>query len=445
MAFFSPITSDTPVVADKGEGVFIFDEAGKKYLDGSCGAMTAGLGHNNKKIIEAMKKQLDSLAFVYRSQFTSKPLEDLCDSISKLAPGNLDHVSLANSGSEAAELAMKLAYSYWTVKGKPSKTKIISRWSSYHGSTVGALSMSGNAGRRKEYYPYLSDYPLLELPYCYRCPYEKTYPECDLFCGRYLETLINRIGKDNISAVIFEPITGASGAGISPPDDYFPLMEKICRENEILLIMDEVITGFGRTGDYFASKHWGLEPDMIVFGKGITGGYFPLSGVIASDEIYKALEEKGMKFSTGHTYGGNPLACATGLATLEYIQEEDIPRRAREKGEILEKGLVEMKNRQSLIGDVRGRGLLWGLELVDNRAGANSKPEDKKLFRPGDGITAKLVEACFNNGLIVYPSNGFMDGIHGDSILISPPMVINEEEIKLLLELLEKSLKEIKL
>ncbi len=439
--FFSPLNPENRILAERGEGIFIYDENGKKYLDGSCGAMTAGLGHNNQKIINAIKNQLDNLSFVYRSQFSSKPLEDLCRAIGEIAPGDLEYVSLANSGSEAAELAMKLAYSYWTAKGRPEKTKIISRWASYHGSTMGALSMSGNPGRRKEYVPYMSDYPVLELPFCYRCPYEKSYPECGLFCAEYLNKVINRVGKDNISAVICEPITGASGAGITPPDDYFPRIQSICNENEILFIMDEVITGFGRTGKFFASEHWSLQPDIIVFGKGITGGYFPLSGIIARKSIYDTLEEKSMKFGTGHTYGGNPLASACGLATIEYLKEEDIPGKAKEMGKILEDGLLEIMERISSIGDVRGKGLLFGMEFINHAPDGG----DKKIFRPEDGITAKIVQRCFENGLIVYPSAGFIDGVHGDSILISPPMIITEEEIELLLNLLEKSIAEIML
>ncbi|GAB1475884.1 aspartate aminotransferase family protein [Bacillota bacterium] len=431
--FISPLPEGGAVVAEHGDGVYIYDHAGRKYLDGSSGAMTVSFGHNNPEITNAVKEQLDKIAFTYRSQFTSKPLEEVCTMIAGLAPGDLNYVSLANSGSEAAELAMKMACSYWSVRGKPMKQRIISRWSSYHGSTMGALSMSGNAARRKEYSLYLRDYPLLELPLCHCCPYEKDPTDCNLFCANYLQKMINRLGSENISAAIFEPITGASGAGITPPEGYFTKIQEICRNNEILLIMDEVITGFGRTGKNFASEHWNLSPDIIVFGKGISGGYYPMSGIIVSGEIYDALKEKGVPFTTGHTFGGNPMACACAKATLDYFESHDILGNVGDKGTLLEKKLVGMMARQSVISDIRGRGLLWGVEFMKDRA-------KKEYFGPGRGITEKIVRACFDRGLIVYPSAGYIDGILGDSIVISPPLVISEYEINELTTLLEAAI-----
>lgn len=434
--FFFPQPDDEIVIASRAEGVYIFDENGNKYLDGSSGAMTVGLGHGNIEIIDAIKEQLDEISFTYRSQFSNLPLEELCSAIAGIAPENLDYVSLANSGSEAAELAMKMAYSYWTARGKPTKQRIISRWSSYHGSTIGALSMSGNAARRKEYSPYLSDFPILELPFCHHCPFEKEPKSCNLFCANYLQTLINRIGSENISALICEPVTGASGAGITPPQDYFPRISEICNKNDILLIMDEVITGFGRTGRYFASEHWNIEPDIIIFGKGITGGYFPLSGIITSIDIYNTVDKGDSKFSTGHTYSGNPLACACGKATIKYLKTHDIVGKVFSKGALIEEKLTELMNRQQLISDIRGKGLLWGVEFMKSRT-------NKEFFDARSGFTGKIVRECFENGLIVYPSTGFVDGISGDSILLSPPLTITESEIKTLMDLLEKSIERV--
>lgn len=434
--FFSPLDINHAVMACRGEGVYITDDNGKRYLDGSSGAMTVSLGHNNKEITDAVKNQLDLLAFTYRSQFTNEPLEELCREISSLAPGDLEYVSLANSGSEAAELAMKMAYSYWTSRRLPMKRRIISRWSSYHGSTVGALSMSGNAARRREYSPYVSDFPVLELPFCHLCPYEKKPSDCNLFCANHLQTLLNRFGAENVSAVICEPITGASGAGITPPEDYFHRIQEICRKNEVLLIMDEVITGFGRTGKYFASEHWDIVPDIIVFGKGITSGYFPLAGIIVRRDIHDCIEEKGIKFITGHTFGGNPLACASAIATIEFMKSRNIVKEATEKGVLLKKKLHELAGRCTIISDIRGKGLLWGVEFAKERTGT-------ELFPPENNITGKIVKACFERGLIVYPSAGFIDGKHGDSVLLSPPLTITEKEIDHLAALLEASIHDV--
>ncbi len=426
---------DSPLpVAHHGQGVFLYDDRNKRYLDGSSGAMTANLGHSNKEISEAVKEQIDLLTFSYRSQFTNQPLELLCGKIAECAPGNLEMVAFANSGSEATELALKLAYSYWKSCGKPAKQRVVSRWNSYHGSTVGSLSMSGNPGRRQEYGPYLSDFPALELPFCHRCPYEKEYPQCRLFCAEYLQRIITRLGADSISAVICEPVTGASGAGIAPPDGYFQKISEICRRNDILLIMDEVITGFGRTGKYFASEHWGIQPDIIVFGKGVSSGLCPLSGIVADRRIYDSLVNQGKIFSTGHTFSGNPLSTASANGVLDYIKKHDLVKKTEEKGNVFKKKLEELKKRCKIVDDIRGIGLLWGIEF--SKAGG-------ALFQPGDGVTSKIVSQCFKNGLIVYPSAGFIDGVRGDSILLSPPLIINEKETDLLFALLEKSIQEV--
>lgn len=431
--FFSQ-TPDHPLpVAHHGQGVFLFDDQNRKYLDGSSGAMTANLGHCNAEISKTVKEQIDLLTFTYRSQFTNQPLELLCNKIAALAPGSLEMVAFANSGSEAAELALKLAYSYWKSCGKPNKQRMISRWNSYHGSTVGALSMSGNVARRQEYSAYLSDFPRLELPFCHHCPYEKEYPQCNLFCAEYLQRILTQLGEETVSAVICEPVTGASGAGITPPEGYFQKIREICSRNHILLIMDEVITGFGRTGTHFASEHWGIQPDIIVFGKGVSSGLCPLSGIIADRRIYDSLYEKGMSFSTGHTFSGNPLSTAAANGVLDYIEKHDIVRKTGEKGILFKKKLEELKSGCKLIEDVRGIGLLWGIEF--SKGGT--------LFLPEEKLTTKIVSQCFKNGLIVYPSAGFIDGVRGDSILLSPPLVITQEEIELLFALLEKSIREV--
>lgn len=421
--------------AVKGEGIYLYDSEGKRYIDGSSGAMTANLGHGLKEVTQRIKEQLDTLSFTYRTQFTNLPMEELSGKIAALAPGELNKVHYVNSGSEATELALKLAKSYWQEQGKNYKKMIISRWGSYHGSTMGALSMTGNVGRRLAYQAYLEKYPQVDTPFCYHCPYEKEYPACDLYCARELEKVIGKVGAENVSAFISEPIVGASGAGITPPDDYFPLIQDICKRNNILFILDEVITGFGRTGEHFACDHWQVEPDIIVFGKGVSAGYGPLAGVITRDSIHQVIKNGSGEFTTGHTFGGNPLSCAAGCSVLDYMEKHDIVRQVKEKGLYLKKKLMEHQADTPLMADVRGKGLLLGIELMKDR-------KRKLLFEPEEKMTEKVVESCFSRGLVVYPSSRFINGVKGDSILLSPPLTITCEELDALVEILTDAMKE---
>ena len=434
---FPPDFTKERPVADKGIGSYIYTEDGKRYLDGSSGAMTSNIGHTVPEIVESIKDQIDKITFAYRGQFTTAPLEELCTCIASLAPGDLNKVSLVNSGSEANELALKLACDYWTSLGLTQKRRFISRWPSYHGSTMGALSMSGNPGRRRPYNEYIKDWPVLEVPFCHHCPYDKKYPECKLFCATYLQKLISRIGANTISAVICEPITGASGAGITPPDEYFPIIRDICSRNNILMIMDEVITGFGRTGENFASNHWNVIPDMITFGKGVSSGYGPMAGAIVKDEIFNVIAKNGSSyFLTGHTHGGNPLCSASALAVLKYIEKNDVINGVREKGRYIEKKLKDLYTEFSIVNHYRGKGLMWGVEIAQNKV--TNEP-----FPCEFGMTKKLVNICFDNGLLIYPSQGYIDGVLGDSILISPSFLISYDEIDTMFDILGSSIKQL--
>ena len=433
---FYPFLNKSFVTAVKGEGIYIYDSEGKRYIDGSSGAMTANLGHGLREVTGRIKNQMDTLSFTYRTQFTNLPVEELSIKIASLAPKPLSKVHYVNSGSEATESAMKLAKSYWNELGKVGKQMIISRWGSYHGSTMGSLSMSGNIGRRQSYHSYIELYPQLETPFCFHCPYEKEYPQCSLFCARELDRVISRIGENNISAFIAEPIVGASGAGITPPDDYFPLIKEICEKHNILFIMDEVITGFGRTGENFACNHWGVVPDIMVFGKGVSAGYAPLAGIIAHERIYNEIAMGSGEFSTGHTFGGNPFSCSAGCSVVDYMMEHDIVAQVRDKGSYLMAELKKLKDRSVLIADIRGKGLLIGVEIVRRKEGCIS-------FERREKITEKLVEICYSKGLIVYPSGGMINGTLGDSILIAPPLTISIEEINNMVNILDDSIMEL--
>lgn len=431
--FFSPSPGKPKPLAARGQGIYLFDEDGKRYIDGSSGAMTVNLGHCNPEIGEKIKIQLDQLTFTYRSQFTNGPMEELCKKVAAYSPGDLNHVALVNSGSEATEMALKLAASYWNVMEQPRKKRVLSGWCSYHGSTMGALSMTGNPGRRREYQEYLFDCPVLEPAHCHRCPYEKEYASCGLFCAMQLEKMLTRFGPETVSAVILEPVIGASGAGIMPPSGYFGKIREICTKNNVLLIADEVITGFGRTGKNFAVEHWNVVPDILVFGKGVSSGYGAVAGINASDEIYDAFVKAEADFSTGHTFSGNPLAAAGANAVLDYLVDHQVASQVEKIGLYFQERLQGIQESSWMVDDIRGKGLLWGIELAQDR-------KTHQLFPPEERITARLVSICFEKGLMVYPSAGFIDGKNGDSILLSPPLIITKEEADEIFEILKSSI-----
>jgi len=357
----------------------------------------------------------------------------LASLLSEFAPGDLDYSFFVNSGSEATELAFRVALQYWREKGKPQKTRMISRWTSYHGSTMGALSMTGAVGRRSTYTPVLEHYPVVAPPYCYQCPLEKSYPGCNSFCARELETAILRAGPDNVAGFIAEPFAGSSGAAFYPPPEYFSIVREICDKYDVLMIADEVMTGFGRTGRNFAIEHWGVVPDVIAFGKGVTSGYAPLAGCIISSSIYKTIQEGSGVFALGHTFSGNPLSTAVGLRVVQYLYEHRLVDRSREMGEGLGDKLQRLAAQHPIIGNVRGKGLFWGVEFVRDRS-------THEAFPFGANIAGQVVDEAFGQGLMVYPARGAQDGAAGDAIIIAPPLTITETELDELLSLLDSTL-----
>lgn len=429
------LDEDYPVI-DYGKGVYLYDVEGKEYLDASSGAVTANIGHGVKDIIEAMKKQAEKVSFVYRSQFTSEPAEQLAESIAKLARGDLNWSFFVNSGSEATETAMKVAIQYWQEKGVKTKNKILSRWVSYHGITLGALSMSGHAGRRARFVPLLKDLPTIHPPYCYRCPYNKTVPECGYLCAQELETAIQRIGAEHIAAFIAEPVIGAAGAAITPPPDYYKKIVDICERNHILFIADEVMTGFGRTGTMLSCEHWGVTPDIVALGKGMGAGYVPIAATLVSDHVMEPILNGSKIVMSGHTLSANPQSCAISLAVIRYLEQNNIMNDVSEKSQYLFSGLRQLQQQFPFIGDVRGQGLLVGIEFVKDR-------NTKEPFLRTDAFTQKIIKTAMKNGLLLYPAGAGIDGINGDAIIISPPLTISLEEMDLLLIKLTKTFQEI--
>nr|WP_155111071.1 aspartate aminotransferase family protein [Metabacillus mangrovi] len=403
-----------------GRGVYLYGADGRDYLDGSSGAITCSIGHGIKEVAEAMHTQAKKISFVYRSQFTSAAAEALAAKIAEWLPGDLNHSFFVNSGSEAAETAMKMAIQYWQEKGEPSKTIVLSRWRSYHGITMGALSLSGFPERRERFQYHMSGVPDIAPPYCARCPFGKVYPECGLMCAEDLERSIKRRGRQNIAAFIAEPIVGAAGACLVPPAGYYEKIREICTANEILFIADEVMTGMGRTGNVLGIQHWDCQPDLAVLGKGLGAGYAPIAAVVATDRVMEAFLQGSRSIMSGHTYSANPQSAAASLAVLQYIENNHLILNAEQQGDRLKTMITELD--EPFIGDVRGKGLLIGIELVQDRA--SMKPFLKK-----QAAGARLIELAFKNGLLLYPASAGVEGGDGDAVIAAPPLTINDREL----------------
>ncbi|MCM3617216.1 aspartate aminotransferase family protein [Sutcliffiella horikoshii] len=429
------LDKDYPVISH-GNGVYLFDVNGKKYLDGSSGAVTASIGHHVQAVIDAMADQASKVSFVYRSQFSSVPAENLANRLMKIAPGDINWSFFVNSGTEAVETAMKISIQYWQEVGRPDKNQVISRWKSYHGITIGALSLSGHADRRKRFEALLEKSPVVEPPYCYRCPFSLEYPGCGLKCAEDLERAILEIGAEEVAAFVAEPIIGAAAGAISPPDGYYQRIAEICKKYDILFIADEVMTGIGRTGKMFAMEHWGVTPDIICVGKGMSAGYSPIAATLVSDSIIGSILKGSKVIMSGHTYSANPQSSAAALAVLDYIEKQDLVRNSNYIGNYLMEELLRLKSDFPFIGDVRGKGLLLGLEMVEDNS-------TKYPFAQEKAVTTRLVELAQKNGLLIYPASAGIEGVGGDAVIIAPPLSISKEETDVLISILEQTLKEL--
>lgn len=427
--------NDYPVISH-GKGIYLYDKEGKQYIDGSSGAITANIGHGVQEIAEAMWNQAKHISFVYRSQFTSDVAEMLAEKLAECAPRDLNSVFFVNSGSEATETALKIAIQYFQEQGVFTKTKVLSRWTSYHGITLGALSMSGHQLRRQRFNSLLEDFPVAPAPYCYQCPLKDSYPGCGVRCADELENIVQAIGAEQIAAFIVEPVIGASGGAIVPPVEYYSKIRAICDKYDILMIADEVMTGMGRTGKMFAMEHWGVIPDIIALGKGMSAGYTPMAATIVSDKIMNAIESGSKVVMSGHTFSANPQSAAACLAVLHYMEKNNLQENAALMGDYLQNHLQRLQWKYSLIGDVRGKGLLCGLELIKD-------PMTREPFELSNKITDRLLSICFEKGLLVYPAVGGVTGFSGDSILISPPLTVTKEQINDIIDILDQSISEL--
>jgi adenosylmethionine-8-amino-7-oxononanoate aminotransferase len=432
--FYRSLKKFYPTV-DRGEGIYIYDTEGKQYIDGSGGAAVVGIGHGVKEITEAMVQQADRISFSHGSQFTSQAATDLALKLVRLSPEGLTKVYFLSGGSEAVETAVKMARQYQVERGKPEKYKVISRWTSYHGNTLGALALSGHTGRRRYYLPLIQHTPHIVPAYCYRCPFGLVPEECGLECALDLEKTILYEGPDSVSAFIAEPIVGATAGALVPKDGYFEKIREICDHYEVLLMVDEVMTGIGRTGKNFGIDHWNAIPDMIVASKGLSSGYTPIFAVIVKEEIHRTIQERSGAFVHGHTYNHNPLSCAIAGAVIDYLLKHDLIRRSARMGENFIRALQSLK-RHHFVGDVRGKGLFAGIEFVRDK-------KTKEPFDPKLRLNVLIGNRAFEKGLITYPGGGGADGIKGDHLLLAPPFIISEEQIDKMVSILDETFTEI--
>lgn len=434
--FHRDLTKVYPIITH-GKGVYLYADDGKRYLDGCSGAVAANLGHGDKGIAEAMALQAEKAAFVHTMRFETEVLHKLAERVAKLAPAPLNKVYFTCGGSEANESAIKLARQYFRDRGEPEKQVVIGRWQSYHGNTIGSLSAGGDIKRRQPYNGYLLPFQHVSAPHCLHCPFNRIESECesnkDWSCVHELERLVLEIGPSQISAIIAEPITGSQAGAIPPPSSYFEQVRALCDRYDLLLIIDEVMTGFGRTGAHFAIEHYGVIPDIITFGKGVSGGYSPLGGMIVHDKIVEGIIQNGHgKFVHGYTYSGHPVTVAAGVAALEKYETDDILANVNEQENHLMSGLLNLKKKYPIVYDIRGRGLFFGLELASR--------QDGTPFMPDERIAEKLNEKAMELGAVFYPGSGTVNGHAGDHMIIAPPLIINRDEIDELIGLLDSAL-----
>jgi adenosylmethionine-8-amino-7-oxononanoate aminotransferase len=423
-----------PPVAVGGEGCYLIDAAGKRYLDGSGGAAVSCLGHGDAEVTAAIKAQLDRLAFAHTGFFTSEPAEALADLLIAHAPKGIDRVYFVSGGSEATEAAIKLARQYWVERGQPQRGRLIARKQSYHGNTIGALSAGGNAWRRAQFGPLLLDVSHIDPCYEYRLREEgESLEDYGRRAADTLETELLRVGPETVMAFMAEPVVGATAGALTPAPGYFKRIREICDKYGILLILDEVMCGMGRTGTLFACEQDDVRPDIVCIAKGLGAGYQPIGAMLCSAAIYDTIAAGSGFFQHGHTYIGHPVATAAGLAVVSAILNRGLLARVNRQGEMLHKGLISRFGQHPHIGDIRGRGLFRGIEIVADR-------ESKAPFDPSRGVAAKIKKAAFEAGLICYPMSGTIDGRQGDHVLLAPPFIIDDAQIGELIDKLDAAL-----
>jgi adenosylmethionine-8-amino-7-oxononanoate aminotransferase len=431
--FYRQPRQDYPI-AVRGEGIEIVDRDGRRYLDASGGAAVSCLGHDHPRVIEAIQAQVARLAYAHTSFFTSEPAEALADHLIERAPEGIDRVYYTSGGSEAVEAALKMARQYFVEIGQPRRTRFIARRQSYHGNTLGALAVGGNAWRRRQFEPLLIDVAHVSPCYAYReqAPNE---PD-DAYVARLIDELdrtVQELGPESVIAFVAEPVVGATMGAVPPVPGYFRAVREVCDRYGMLLILDEVMCGMGRTGTLFASEQEGVRPDLVTIAKGLGAGYQAIGATLVSRAIYDAIVGGSGFFQHGHTYMAHPTACAAGLAVQQTIVEEQLLGRVRQQGARLHEMLLARFGGHAHVGDARGRGLFLGLELVADRA-------SKRPFAPERRLHARVKSEALARGLMVYAMGGTIDGQRGDHILLAPPFIVTDADLETIVDRLAAAL-----
>ena len=423
-----------PPAATSAQGCYIYDKSGKSYLDGSGGAAVSCLGHGDPDIISAIKSQADQLSFAHTGFFTSEPAEELTELLIKHAPGDLDRVYLVSGGSEATEAAIKLARQFHIENGEPERKNLIARKQSYHGNTLGALAAGGNEWRRKQFSPLLINVSHISPCYEYILREEtETAYEYGQRMAQELEDEILRLGPKSVMAFMAEPVVGATLGAVPAVDGYFQKIRKICDQYGVLLILDEVMCGMGRTGYLYACNADNIAPDILCIAKGLGAGYQPIGAMLCTSHIYECIENGSGLFQHGHTYLGHPVAAAAANAVIKKLINNDLVNRSAEKGKKLSNMLESKFSQHPNVGDIRGRGLFQGIEFVEDR-------EKKKPLDPGLKFATKLKMNAFEAGLICYPMSGTRDGKNGDHVLLAPPFIIEDSQMDELIEKMDSAI-----
>jgi len=422
-------------IASRGEGCWIISSDGRRFLDASGQAAVVSIGHGVPEIGRAMAEQLSQIAFAHTSQFHTAPAEKLAERLLAMAPPNFRNsarVYFTSGGSEATETAIKLARQFHLESGQKERYRVLSRRQSYHGSTLGAMSVSGNVARRAPYEPLLAEWGHIAPCFCYHCPFEKTFPQCDLACADDLEVHLFEHESGKAAAFIFEPVVGATLGAAVPPEGYVARIAEICRKNGILLIADEVMTGMGRTGKPFAAQHWNIEPDMILVGKGVASGYAPLGAVLVSARVVEAFERGSCAFMHGFTYQAHPVCTAAGNAVLDHLESHQLFDRVSPAAKNLRDALSLLQSHPN-VGDLRGLGLLCSVEFVKDKTTHEPFPREQN-------ITERIRQVCLDENVLTYPTQGCVDGLRGDHILLAPPFTVSPEESALIARALQSAL-----
>ncbi|TVR96932.1 MAG: aspartate aminotransferase family protein [Rhodospirillales bacterium] len=421
-------------VAVGGEGVYVIDAEGRRYLDASGGAAVSCLGHGDPEILGAIKAQVDRIAFAHTAFFTSEPAEALADHLVATAPSGIGWVYFVSGGSEAVETALKMARQYFVEVGQPARHRFIARRQSYHGNTLGALAVGGNLARRALYEPLLKD--VTHIAPCYAYRYREAGESEEDYGRRVadeLEAAILDLGPDTVAAFVAETVVGATAGVVPPAPGYFTRIREICDRYGVLLILDEVMSGCGRTGTLHACEQDGIAPDLLCLAKGLGAGYQPIGAVLVAERVYRAFRDGPGAFEHGHTYMGHPTACAAALAVQRAIRDRGLLAAVQAKGEMLDRMLGDALGQHPHVGDIRGRGLFRGIELVADR-------DSKEPFEPTLKLHARIKAAAMARGLICYPNGGTADGVRGDHVLLAPPFIATDSDLAAIVERLAGAL-----